>query len=83
MLFLVGQAFVGRNKIQASLKRPAWYATKTKTTGSKTYLNNWENCVNLKGSYMYVKITSEMIRKRRKTLPKEKFSVMWCIKLLY
>ena len=36
-----------------------------------------------KGSYRYVNITSEMIRKRRKTLPKEKFSVIWCIKLLY
>ena len=70
MLFLAGQAFVGRDEIQAPLKRPAWDATKTQTTGYKIYQDNWDNCVNLKGSY-YVNIISEMIRKIKKILARK------------
>ena len=45
------------NEIQAPLNRPAWKATKTQTTGSTTYPDNWDNCVNSKGSY--INITSD------------------------
>lgn len=55
--------------------------TKTQMSGARTYTDNWDNCVNLKGSYG--NIISEMIRKIKKILPEEKFSAIQSIKLLY
>ena len=55
--------------------------TKNQMSGTRTYPDNWDNCVNLKGSYR--NIISEMIRKIKKILPEEKFSVIQSVKLLY
>ena len=52
--------------------------TKTQMSRARTYTDNWDNCVNLKGSYG--NIISEM---KKKILPKEKFSAIQSIKLLY
>ena len=71
------RAILARKDIYRNITQ-AWMITKTQMSGTKTYPDNWDNCVNLKGSYG--NIISEM---KKKILPKEKFSAIQSIKLLY